>query len=456
MEKTVKLIINKKTMGIISLLMFFILILPVKVLAVEEDEPVVSLDSFVVNSIENEVYNITMTAKTAEGVTEPINYSFKVFLVTNISEEGKEMVSGKGTTGEGVTFDVDMNSINSYSEYRFKILFEYDYNGAEQFSYGFSQKFEYEQQSYAEEMKNVNYTIDVLANQILIEWRKYDQAGDKAIISIDIDGETKEEMIDLDKGKYEIFFENDAKKVTINLKQACKGLLSKGVETVINLDSTGSNAFYLKFPEENERYSSNWNVEYYNANDTIVKWYPDNKSGKELTLNKNGSFMIEIDDENCKELTVEYNLEENIKWLYRFPVIIADYAPNITWLENYDGITVSTSKYTIAGKIDDKNAKISAEGCKVTQNDDGTFYIDVDLKDGKNSITIEAKNSIGKITKSVVTVYREKSAGIIEKNSILDKYLPLIITLTASVVLIIIMILLIRKRRLKNENQEDK
>lgn len=454
MEKTVKLIINKRAIGIISLLMFFILLLPVKVLAVEEDEPVVGLDSFIVNSMENEIYNISMIAKTAEGVTGPIEYSYKVYLVTNISEQGKEMVSGNGKTGEAVTFDVDMNNANSYSEYRFKILYEYKYNDEEQFSYGFSQKFEYEQQSYAEEMKNVNYTVDVLGNQLLIEWNKYDQAGDKAIITVDIDGVAADEMVNISEGRYEAFFEKTAKKITVNIKQVCKGLLSEGVDTVINLDNTGSNEFYLKFPEENERYSSDWNVEYYNAKDNIIKWYADSNSARELTLNKSGSFMIEIENENCKELTVEYNSQENIKWLYKFPVVIADYAPNITLLEKYDGITVKTSKYTIAGKVDDKNAKIYAEGCKVTQNEDGTFFVEADLKNGKNSITIEAENKIGKKTKSVITIHKEKSDGIIEENSKIAKYLPLIITLSASIVLIIVMVLLTRKRKQKNE--EDK
>ena len=111
--------------------MFFILLLPIKALAVEEDEPVVGLDSFIVNSMENEIYNISMIAKTAEGVTGPIEYSYKVYLVTNISEQGKEMVSGNGKTGETVTFDIDMNNANSYSEYRFKILYEYKYNDEE-------------------------------------------------------------------------------------------------------------------------------------------------------------------------------------------------------------------------------------------------------------------------------------------------------------------------------------
>ena len=454
MEKTVKLIINKKIVGIISLLMFFILLLPIKALAVEEDEPVVGLDSFIVNSMENEIYNISMIAKTAEGVTGPIEYSYKVYLVTNISEQGKEMVSGNGKTGETVTFDIDMNNANSYSEYRFKILYEYKYNDEEQFSYGFSQKFEYEQKSYAEELKNVNYTVDVLGNQLLIEWDKYGQAGDKAIISIDIDGKVSDEMVDISESKYEAFFEKTAKKITVNIKQVCKGLLSEGVDTVISLDNTGSNEFYLEFPEENERFSSNWNIAYYNAKDNIVKWYADSNSAKELTLNNTGSFMIEIEDENCKELTVEYNSQENIKWLYKFPVVIADYAPNITLLEKYDGITVKTSKYTIAGKLDDANAKVSAEGCKVTQNDDGTFFVEVDLKNGKNSITIEAENKIGKKTRSVITIHKEKGDSIIEENSKIAKYLPLIITLLASIILIIVMILLTKKRKQKNE--EDK
>ena len=434
--------------------MFFILLLPIKALAVEEDEPVVGLDSFIVNSMENEIYNISMIAKTAEGVTGPIEYSYKVYLVTNISEQGKEMVSGNGKTGETVTFDIDMNNANSYSEYRFKILYEYKYNDEEQFSYGFSQKFEYEQKSYAEELKNVNYTVDVLGNQLLIEWDKYGQAGDKAIISIDIDGKVSDEMVDISESKYEAFFEKTAKKITVNIKQVCKGLLSEGVDTVISLDNTGSNEFYLEFPEENERFSSNWNIAYYNAKDNIVKWYADSNSAKELTLNNTGSFMIEIEDENCKELTVEYNSQENIKWLYKFPVVIADYAPNITLLEKYDGITVKTSKYTIAGKLDDANAKVSAEGCKVTQNDDGTFFVEVDLKNGKNSITIEAENKIGKKTRSVITIHKEKGDSIIEENSKIAKYLPLIVTLSASIILIIVMILLTKKRKQKNE--EDK
>lgn len=82
------------------------------------------------------------------------------------------------------------------------------------------------------------------------------------------------------------------------------------------------------------------------------------------------------------------------------------------------------------------------------------FFVEVDLKNGKNSITIEAENKIGKKTRSVITIHKEKGDSIIEENSKIAKYLPLIITLSASIILIIVMILLTKKRKQKNE--EDK
>ena len=166
--------------------------------------------------------------------------------------------------------------------------------------------------------------------------------------------------------------------------------------------------------------------------------------------------MIGIDNDDREELTVEYNLDEHIKWVYKFPLVIADYAPNITLLEKYDGVTVATSDYTIVGKVDDVNAKITAEGCEVTQNDDGTFSIKAELEDGKNTIVIEAENKIGKTSKSVVNLYLDNSGSVIEKNSIIDKYLPLIITLSLSCVLIVAIIVLTKKKGQKNEIEEDK
>lgn len=449
-----KLVINKRKIGIISFLMFFILILPVKVLAVEEDEPVVSLDSLVVNSMENEIYNITIIAKTDASVAEPIDYKYTVFLVTNISDEGKEMVSGRGTTGEEVTFDVDMNRINSFPEYRFKIRFEYEYNGNEEFSHGFSQKFEYEQQSYEDEAECIDYIVDVTGNVINLRWSSYELNGDKLIISSDIDGEVKEEMIEADECQYDIFFEKDSKVVTIKVIRVKDGLMSKGKETVIKLDNTDKRDFYLKFPEEKDRYSIYWNVRYFNGDNTTVKWYLDDKSPKEITLNTSGSFMIDIFDENAKELTVEYNSSEHIMWKYVFPVVIGDFAPQITFLENYDGITINgKGTYTIVGFVDDKYAKVTANGLEVNQSEDGSFYVNLELKSGKNVFVIQAENAIGKTSKSEINIYNTYGTGVISK---IQEYRPFIQTLAASILVIVVMLVVLHIRRKRNAKKENK
>lgn len=445
----------KKLFKILSVIFVFaIALLPVKAQA-EEDVSPVKLDSFVINSEEDEVYNATMNVGVDQSVIDKVNYSYSVAIVTDISQEGTRLAWGNGTTGEDITFDIDMSDINTYSNYRFKILIEYNINGEEGFTYGYTQIFDYTQESYADDLGGRDITVDVSGMVVDISWEQFRGNGQSVLVTVDVDGIVDfEELIPMRDNHYEYFFDGDAKVITVTIKQAVNGLLSKGLTDVINLDAKDKNEFYLEFPQEVDQYDSIWNVKYFNANDQQVKWYTENKS-EELVLKNSGSFMVDL-EEDTSELSVEYLDSKNIKWLYTFATDLIDYAPTITLLEAYDGSTVTSSNIVLSGKISDANAELVVQGGQVTLNNDGTFLVDLDLKDGKNVFEIIATNKIGKVSRASVTIYRQAGNTIAAADtSILSQYMPLIITASVSILLLLIMFVAIKKRGKKHEQSEE-
>ncbi len=439
----------KRLIKLLSIIFIFSMLCGPTIARAEEDEAIVKVDSFVINSVEDEVYNATMKVIVDTAVVDKINYHYSVAIVTDISQEGTQLTSGNAQTGEEITFDIDMSKINTYSNYRFKILIEYDDNGQKGFTYGYTQVFEYTQESYSDDLEGRDITVDVSGMTVDVSWENFKGRGQSVLVTIEVDGIVDfEELVPMSEGHYKYFFDKDAKVITVTLKRAVDGLLSKGTTDTINIADKTPEEFYLEFPSPMDQYDSVWNVKYYNAKEQSVKWYTDDKE-QELTLENSGSFIIDIDEDNEK-LSVEYLDIRNVKWIYSFATDLASYAPNITLLEAYDGSKVTSSNLVMAGMVDDASSQVLVNGEKVTLNKDGSFLADVKLTNGKNTIEITATNSIGKTSRATVTIYKEAGGTIVDQTSSIGKFLPLIITVSASIILSIVMIILLKKGSKKN------
>lgn len=443
----------KKLIKYISILVIAMMCcLPMVVSAEPEDDaPVVSVDSFVINSNANEKINATMLAK----ADTEISYTYTVSVVTDISKDGTEVASGSGRTGQNEDINIDMSGINTYSEYRFKIVLSYTVDGEEQFATAFSKTFAYTQQSYAEELKGRDITVNMTSNTITIDWSRYMRySADAVLVTIEVDGEKKvEELIySADEKLYEYDFEEGAKNVEIILKQAIDGKLSEGLRDKINLEKNPDKKdFCLIFPQGNDQFNRTWNIQYVNGRETKLIWQTDNNK-KELTLSDAGTFLVEMEDTN-ESLFVEYSDDNQVKWVYDFATDVAAYTPDINMLEAYHGSTVKSSTITMVGKISDKTATITVNGNKVEMDKSGVFESKVSLDVGKNTVIIEASNQVGKTARKTITIYRETSQIGENVSSVFDDYKPLIITLGVSLVFIVVLVVTSKRREKKNEEQ---
>lgn len=454
----------KKYIGIFGIVFALILsLLPVNALAAKdkadkkdtEEEVPVKVESFVINSEKDSIYNATMKVSVDKKKAEKIDFRYNVAVVTDISQDGKEVANGRGTTGEDVEMDIDMSRINTYTEYRFKITIEYEIDGKEGLAHGYSMVFPFTQENYAEDFSGRDITVDVSGMVVDINWSNYRNGGDSVVLTVDVDGTVDfEEVLPMYDDHYSYFFKKDAGVITITLKQVRDGLVSKGLTQTIDLKAKDKNKFYLEFPEDNAQFDSVWNVKYFNAKNNIIKWNTDNNN-YEKELNGSGSVVMDMEEDN-KQLTVEYFDDDQVKWLYKFQTNAAVFAPTISMLEAYDGSKVDASKLTMVGKVDDTNATLSLDGKEITKSDNGSFSVDVELKDGKNVFEIVATNAIGKSSKATITIYREGgSDSIIEEGSVIKEYLPLIITLSVSIIMLILMFILTKKRGKKHEEQNN-
>ena len=164
---------------------------------------------------------------------------------------------------------VENGEINEYKlGYLFKIVLSYTVDGEEQFATAFSKTFAYTQQSYAEELKGRDITVNMTSNTITIDWSRYMRySADAVLVTIEVDGEKKvEELIySADEKLYEYDFEEGAKNVEIILKQAIDGKLSEGLRDKINLEKNPDKKdFCLIFPQGNDQFNRTWNIQYVN------------------------------------------------------------------------------------------------------------------------------------------------------------------------------------------------
>lgn len=434
-----------------ALLLAMICCMPIVVSAEpEEDQPAVSIDSFIINSNENDKINATM--KTSADTD--IRYSYTVSVVTDISQDGQKVASGSGTTGKDQDINIDMSDINTYSEYRFKIVLTYTVDGEEEFATAFSKPFEFIQDTFSEDLSGKQLTVNMTSREITIDWSRYMKyGGDAVLVTIEVDGEKEvEELVySSDQKFYDYHFEETAKVVNITLKQAIDGKLSEGIKATVNLvKDESSKEFYLIFPADSEQFNRTWNIQYRNGSDTQVIWKTD-KDRTTLKLTDAGTFLVEMEETN-KSLYIEYKDENDVTWIYDFATDVAAYAPDINMLESYNGSTVQSSSVVLVGKISDKAATITLNGNAAEVDTDGIFQGEVKLEDGKNVITIEATSSVGKTARKTIIVYKESTKLVEEVGNIFNEYMPLIITLGVSMVFIVVLIFAAKRKEIPTKN----
>ena len=436
MDKFIKAFIS-----VTAVILAVIICTPFSVKANPEDEEKqpLKIESFVLNSNENERINATL--KTTADIE--IYFNYKIAVVTDISQSGMEVARGSGRTGEDVNVDINMSNVNTYDNYRFRITVNYTVEEQEYVTNSYSKVFEYTQQSYAEDLGGRDLVVDMMGKILKINWANYDSyRANSVVVIIEVDGKNVvEEVVPREKESYDYYFDQNTKKITVTLKQVFDGKLSKGITDTIDIvKDANSTDFYLKFPEANSQNENIWNIEYVNAKNNKVYWKNDSEN-KEIELEGKGTFLVDMKNDNSK-LYVKFTDNKNVVWEYEYLTTIAAYAPNISLLENYNGSSVEASSITLAGKVDDAKANIKINGEDVKVDNNGMFSHKVDLQKGENVINIEAGNSVGKTSRTTLTVYKSGDEGLVSDTSFLGQYSTLIITLTVSAVLLAVFIVL--------------
>ena len=424
--------------------------LAVKAEPTEETEQPLKIESFVINSNENEKINATLKTSAA---TE-IQFEYTISVVTEIAQDGTVVASGWGRTTEETNVDINMYSINTYDNYRFKITVTYTVGEQKYTALSFSKVFEYTQETYANDLDGRILTVDVMAKILKIDWsRFYSYGADSVLVIINVDGtQVVEDVIPIGEKGYDYYFDQNTKQITVTLKQVIDGKLSKGITDVIDIEKpSDTKDFYITMPELNKQYDAIWNISYYNAEATQLNWRTDSDSGN-YEFTGNGSFLLEMKEDN-QNLTVTYTDAKLVTWEYNMLTTIVDHAPTIQLLEKYNGTSVEGSSIIIVGKVDDTSSTVKVNGSEAKVNSNGTFSKEVELTVGENVIDIEATNGIGRNSKTSITVYKSGEDKLIKETSFLSKYSTLIISLGVSIVLLVVIIVVARKGGKKNEKE---
>ncbi len=456
----------KKYMKIISALLAMMMIIPMTMVVKAEPEstdnptetpvakePPVKVESFIINSNENERLNATLKAV----ADTEVHFNYTVSVITDISQDGKEVASGRGKTGEDVSVDINMSNINTHDGYRFKIRLTYEIDGIKYMSHGYSKVFDYTQETYADDLSGMKLTVNMTSKMMDISWDGHSSwKADSVLLVLEANGEKLiEEIVAADKRHYEYYFDQNTKQIKITLKQVFDGKLSKGIEQLVDIEKSGDTTdFYLEMPKVNEMYDAIWSIKYYNATEESKVFWKSDSNREDKRLSGNGSFLIEMKEDN-QNLLIEYTDNQKVKWVYEYLTTVDISAPTIRLFESYDGSSVSSSSISLAGKVDGAKNTIKINGKDVELKSDGTFLGDIVLEQGKNTINIEATNEFGKTTRTSITIYKEGEGSITDGTGIFGQYTTLVISAVVSVVLFVILILVSRKGKGAQNEKEN-
>ena len=203
MDKFIKAFIS-----VTAVILAVIICTPFSVKANPEDEEKqpLKIESFVLNSNENERINATL--KTTADIE--IYFNYKIAVVTDISQSGMEVARGSGRTGEDVNVDINMSNVNTYDNYRFKITVNYTVEEQEYVTNSYSKVFEYTQQSYAEDLGGRDLVVDMMGKILKINWANYDSyRANSVVVIIEVDGKNVvEEVVPREKESYNYYFDH--------------------------------------------------------------------------------------------------------------------------------------------------------------------------------------------------------------------------------------------------------
>ncbi len=373
---------------------------------------------------------------------EDVSYSYSIGAVAGSSTDNvKELKTGNAKSGEEVSLDVDISGLSTYENYKLKLEISYS-DGIEMFDSALTDSFSYTNPDAGQAISDFKMYVDLTSGSCTLNWDEYaEYSYDSYLVMAYADGDTEEPCYSGEisgSTQAEFAFPYETKKLSVSLYYRDNGVLSQPLTKEVDFESGES----LLLDSDEVTSSAQVTLEYKVNSERVLKvTLGENES--EFRLTDEGSLGISL-EEGSNTFYAEFESDENIFYTASKEIFYDSYPPEIVLYENPDGRTFDCDSVLIQGRI--KNgSKLLINGEEATLADDGEFSWEAKLTQGDNTVKLEAYDEAGNGAVQNLNLIR-KQAGLIATVTEKGSYIPLIASLSVSIIIIILALIFMKKK----------
>lgn len=358
----------------------------------------IAIQSFTLTGIEGNVINATFDVRKGE---ENASYSYRVDLVDG---EGKtvqqELTWGWAETMAEQSVSVSINA-STGKDYRLVLHVTCDDDGGS-FDYQESEPFDYTNPNTPAAVTDFVVKFDGGRSRCTMDWSEYAPGGYGTTYNVvAYANDDRENPIYFIEGESETSISflcpTDTTKLEIELSYVRDGIASETKTKTIHL----SDAEYLRIAAEDVvsdallplEYSVKKQTELYVTLNGVEGAYAVNGEDVLYLTLQSGSNTVEATFVGADNLVYSVSKEIFYTWS----------SPSILLFENLDGMTFKRNTVPLSG-LAENATEVTVNGVKAELAEDGSFYCEVPIAEGENSITVEAISASGLSSVKKITV----------------------------------------------------
>lgn len=396
----------------------------------------ISISSFTMEQAQNNQIRAVFQAD----FPSQVNYSYEISAVLtdgNGNTTGKrQLETGTAPSGQPVERLISLNRLPAYEGYRLQLEVwykKYDLEtGDSKIADG---TFSAEAGHQPEAMKGVQVEIDFDKKLVYLDWEEYRVSCDHYVAAVrDSAGpeEEPDEYREVENGEYQMTagLPENASSITVELTYVqTDGNASETYRREIPLNQMECS---LRTPENTASAQAEIS---YRTQKQILARIQINDRVQSLNLEGEGQFSTAL-EEGRNQLVLTAEVDEMTDFVYRFQVYSDRIAPILRLYEDIDGITVDSAKFLLTGETE-SGCRLMVNGQEQPLGEDGVFRVELSLKNGENTIEIQATDPSGNQTRQQAVLFRgtpeEAKETVSGAAVIAGGYGPLLLTAWLSV-----------------------
>lgn len=399
----------------------------------------ISIESFGIVNISENTANVNFEVSYTDN---PV-YQYVIYAVTTDKDSRvtgqRELANGSAAAGSPSTAIVPLSSLSSYDNYHLMLEVYLDSSGIEVFDTAITgESFSYTNNMTPVKINDFYTEIDLSEESVLIDWKDYAiRYCDEYIVAVYTPDDLQEPMFSTvyepDVTSTSLNIDTTAEFIRVELSYRINGITSEVLQKNIYLD----NGIVITFSTQSQTNSSQAVIEY-NIKSSINASVSVNGITDEVVLKGSGQFSVKL-GEFLNDLQVSYSPEKNVSFTVKGNIYSDRIAPILRLYENKTTVTVTQPAYTLVGETEPGCVLTINKGI-VELNEDGTFLHELALSNGNNEFTITSTDKAGNSSMQKINLRRggaSASTAASEDPSIFAGYLPLILTLIASIAIVI-------------------